>query len=148
MVNFFPNFWRTVPNIQNSISRQTNPNFDSGKGVKTFTGKAFLNIVFHLVILIFRTGKCQLRRIYVNKNRSCKYKRIILIIIFTKQINWRGKLLVNINENFFELFFTNTDELCTEQVNAGPTVTLSVISNHPETFGHSLDVVYNETFEQ
>ena len=67
---------------------------------------------------------------------------------FTKQIDWRGKLLVNINENFSEIFFTNTDELCTEQVNVGPTVTLSVISNHPKTFGHSLDAACKENFEQ
>ena len=33
-----------------------------------------------------------------------------------KQINWRGKLLVNIHEHFSEFFFTNTDELRTEEM--------------------------------
>ena len=32
-------------------------------------------------------------------------------LTFTKQINWRRKLLVNIHENFSEFYFTNTDEL-------------------------------------
>ena len=30
---------------------------------------------------------------------------------FTKQINWRRELLVNIHENLSEFFFTNTNEL-------------------------------------
>ena len=39
-----------------------------------------------------------------------------ILTIFTKQINWRGKSLVNFHENVSEIFFTNTNELRKEQV--------------------------------
>ena len=47
---------------------------------RNFYGK---NVSWHSVLLfvflIFRKDNCQLRKIYVNKNRSCKYKRRILM---------------------------------------------------------------------
>ena len=72
----------------------------------------------------------------------------MLIITFTKQINWRGKLLVNINDHFSEIFFTNTDDLRTDQVKRRANCARSVISNHPKILGDSLDVVCEETFAQ
>ena len=116
--NPWPTFFQTFceRSLTSKIQYQDvqTPIMTPGKALKRLREKRCL-IVSRLVILIFRTDKCQLRRIYINKNRSSKYKRIILITTLTKQINWRGKLLVNINENFSELFFTNTDELRTEQ---------------------------------
>ena len=116
-VNHFPNFLRTVPIIsikstylQNSISRRTNPNYDSGKGVKTFTWIVLLNIqyFFSLILCLEQTivswGEfMEIKVAHVNIREFS--------LTFTKQINWRGKLLVNIHENFSEFYFTNTDEL-------------------------------------
>ena len=63
----------------------------------------FLTFSTTFVNLILRTDNFQLRRIYVNKNRSCKYKRIAINIY-------------KINKLKAKFFFNSTDELGREQV--------------------------------
>ena len=55
------------------------PIMTPGKALKSLRERRFFTFSTSFVILIFRTDNCQLRRIYVNKNRSYKYKRKILM---------------------------------------------------------------------
>ena len=62
-----------------------------GKALKRLRGICFLTFSTTLVNLILRTDNFQLRRIYVNKNRSCKYKRIAINIYKINKL--KGKVV-------------------------------------------------------
>ena len=62
-----------------------------GKTLKRLRGMCFLTFSTTFVNLILRTDNFQLRRIYVNKNRSCKYKRIAINIYKINKL--KGKVV-------------------------------------------------------